>query len=164
MLLMLIGSVDHIVALLQLLQQLAHLVGRGLAVIVQADHNVAGAVMEAGHQRPMLAEVPGQVYGGDVPILPGQGGDHIKRIIRGAVVHQNDFIVIVRQCGHGAADFFHHGADGMGGMVAGDDKRNQLHFSSSSSLSMAMNSTSRYSPSSFTMSRNRPSVTKPAFS
>ena len=161
---MLIGGVDHVIALLQFGKEFAHLVGGGLPIVVQADHNVACAVVEAGHQRPVLTKIPGQVHGGDAPILPGQGGDHGKGIVRGAVVHQDDLIVIVRQRGHGAADFLHHCTDGVGGMVAGDNERNQFHFPFPSSLRIAMNITSLYSPSSFTISRKMPSVTKPAFS
>ena len=97
------------------------------------------------------------------PVLPGQGGDHGKGVIRGAVVHQDDLIVIFRQRGHGAADL-HHAADGVGGMVAGDNERNQLHLPFPSSLRIAMKITSLYSPSSFTMWRKMPSVMKPAFS
>ena len=164
MLLMLIGGVDHVIALLQLLKQLAHLIGGRLAVIVQADHNIPGAVVKTGHQRPVLTEVSGQVHGGDMTVLPCQGGDHSKGVVRGAIVHQNDLIVVFRQRGHGTPDLIHHAADGVGGMIAGDNERNQFHLTSSSSLNMAMKITSLYSPSSFTMWRKMPSVTKPAFS
>ena len=164
MLLVLIrGHGDVAVVLLEAREELADLVCRSLAVVIKADDKVPRAVAYARHERCVLAEVLCKVDGGDASVGERERGDDLKGIIRGAVVDQNYLIIILRERRHSIADLVHDNAYRVRGAVAGDHERYLFHLPLLSE-SMDMNTTSRNSPSSLTMSRNTPSVAKPAFS
>ena len=127
LLVMAVGGIGHVVALLQLGKQLAHLVGGGLAVVIQADHIVPPGVAQAGHNGCVLAKIFRQIHGADAPILPGQTLQNGKGAVGGAVVHQHDLVVILGKPRHSAVDFLHNPGDGMLRAVAGDHKRNKFH-------------------------------------
>ena len=122
-----IAGVNHIVAGIDLLQQLAHLIGGSLAVIVQTNNDVPAAFVEACHQRGMLPEVFGQIHPRHMIIRGHQRADRADGIIGRAIVDQNDLIVILRHRLHSGGDLRHHLPHRMLGTVAGDHIRNFLH-------------------------------------
>ena len=82
MLLVVIRSVDDVIARFDFFEELADLVRRGLAVVIKADEDIAAAVPDAAHQCRVLAEVLCKVDGGDVPVRFGERGDDRESIIR----------------------------------------------------------------------------------
>ena len=159
--LVLIGGINHVIALFNFLQQLAHLVGRSLAVIVKANNDVALAVAHAAHQSCVLAEVLGKVNGGDVAVCFCQCGNGLKGVVGRAVVYKDYLIVVALKLAHGAFYLLRHGADAVFRAVAGNNKGNKFH-SYASSLILAIKIISVNSPSSFTMSMKMPSTANPA--
>ena len=65
----------QVIARVNSFQQLAHLVGRGLAVVVQADDDITAALVEARHQRGMLAEVFRQIHAQHMGVRRHQAAD-----------------------------------------------------------------------------------------
>ena len=125
--LVIVAGVNDVVTFVDLVQQLAHLIGGGLAVIVQTDNDIPAAFVEACHQRSMLPEVFGQIHPGHMIIRGHQRTDCADGIIGRAIVDQNDLIVILRHRLHGGGDLRHHLPHRMLGTVAGDHIRNFLH-------------------------------------
>ena len=131
-----VGGVDHVIALLELFEELAHLVGGGLPVVVEADDIVARGVAQPAHQGRVLAEVFGQVDRGDARVLFRQAPDHPEGAVGRAVVDQHQLPAILGQGRHGLADLRRHAADRMLRAVAGDHEGYQFlffHHNSSSS-------------------------------
>ena len=119
----LITAVDHVVALLQLVNQGKHLVGGRLLVVVEGDHNVAGGVGVARHQRAVLSEVSGQINAEDVPVLAGEGLDQRPDLVGRIVVDENNFVVIAILPGfHRLDNLFYHGGQGIFRTEAGHDE------------------------------------------
>ena len=117
----------QVVAFRHLVDQLEALIGRGLAVVIQADDDVARHMVEAGHQRAVLAEVAAQIHKADGRILAAQGTNDLRGVVRAAVVDQHDLVIILISAGGNRfRQFLHHRADGLGGTVAGDDKGKKL--------------------------------------
>ena len=84
----------QIIAFSHLVDQLEALVGRGLAVIIQTDHNIAAHMMETGHQRAMLTKVTAEIHKYDRRIILAQSANHIRHIIRTAVIDQDDLMIV----------------------------------------------------------------------
>ena len=82
--------VDDVVALQGLAVKVGDLVGAVLQVAVHHHHPIAGAVMDAGGNRIMLAEIAGEVDGFDPAIERGHSADRLPGIVRTPVVDQND--------------------------------------------------------------------------
>ena len=122
-----IAGVDDVIALVNFCQQLADLVRRGLAVVVEADNDVSAALVKARHQRRMLAEVFRQIDAHDMAVRRHKAADRAEGIIRRAVVHQNDLVVILRQGLHGGGDLRHHTPHRMLGAIARNHVRYFLH-------------------------------------
>ena len=110
MLLVVIRSVDDVIARFNLLKELAGFVRGGLAVVIKADKDIPAAVPDAAHERRVLAEVLCKVDGGDVPVRFGERGDDRESIIRRGVVHEDDLILVGELC-HGALYLVHNAAD-----------------------------------------------------
>ena len=85
--LVIVAGVNDVVTFVDLVQQLAHLIGGGLAVIVQTDDNIAGTLVETSHQRGVLAEVFRQIDAHDMAVRRHKAADRAEGIIRRAVVH-----------------------------------------------------------------------------
>ena len=122
-----ITGVDDVVARVNSFQQLAHLVGRGLAVVVQADDDITAALVETRHQRGMLAEVFRQIHAQHMGVRRHQAADGANGIIRRAVIDEDDLVVILGHRLHCGGNFRHHAAHRMLGAVAGNHIRNFLH-------------------------------------
>lgn len=118
----LVVAVHHVVAFFQLVDQLEYLGGGGLSVVVEAYHVVAGGLAVAGHEGAVLPEVLGEADSLDAGVLGGEAPDDLPHVVGAAVVDQHDFVVGAGACGHGVADFLHHGRDGVLAAVAGNDE------------------------------------------
>ena len=117
-----VGGVDHIPALLHLVHQGEELAGGRLSVVVQGNDEISGTLPVSGHQGRMLAEVFRQVNAGNMGIGEGQSPDPGKDVVRGAVVNEDDFIVILRALPEGIANFIYHDFNGSFRAVAGNYK------------------------------------------
>ena len=129
---------DDVVAFLHLVDQLEALAGRGLAVVVQTNDDIALHLVEACHQRAVLAEIAAQIHKHHPGRLPGQRFQRARRVVRAAVVDQHDLVFIFRPGGKGVRQLLHHRADGMLGAVAGNDegKHRLVHRQNSSFLAL----------------------------
>ena len=130
MLLVVIRSVDDVIACIDLLKELADLVRRGLAVVIKADEDIPAAVPDAAHQCRMLAEVLREVDGSDVSVRFSERGNDRKGIVRRGVVHE-DNLILVGELRHGALYLVHNAADRLCRAVARDDKGYFAHLSHS---------------------------------
>ena len=130
MLLVVIRSVDDVIARFNLLKELAGFVRGGLAVVIKADEDIAAAVPDAAHQCRMLAEVLCKVDGSDVSVRFSERGNDRKGIVRRGVVHEDD-LILVGELRHGALYLVHNAADRLCRAVARDDKGYFAHLSHS---------------------------------
>ena len=121
-------GVDHVVALFELFDELPHLVTGGLAVVVEAHHDLPRAVAKPRHDGRVLAEIFCKVDGSDALVVLRHVTQDFKGIVRGAVVDQHEFRLIVRHLCHRAFQLLHDAADRVGGAVAGDHKGYKLHL------------------------------------
>ena len=117
---------NHVHRAVQRVHQLEHLIRRGLAVVVQADDDVALAGPVTGHEGGVLAEVADHAQALHPPVGGGQLLNDLPGVIRRVVVGQNHLKVVAAIGLHGAADVLHHGGEGLGAVVAGNDKTEQL--------------------------------------
>ena len=132
-----LGKYD-VVAFLHLVDQLEAFAGRGLAVVVQTDDDIALYLMKARHQRAVLAEIAAQIHKHHPGHLPRQRFQRARRVVRAAVVDQHDLIFVFGPGGKGVRQLLHHRADGMLGTVAGNDegKHRLVHRQNSSFLAL----------------------------
>ena len=124
-----IVTVHHIVAFLQLVHELEGLRGGSLAVVIEANHVVAGGLPVASHQRGMLPEVLGEANSLDTGVFGGKLPDDLPDVVGAAVVHQHNLVFGAGARRDGVADFLHDGADGVFAAVAGDYEREPHTFS-----------------------------------
>ena len=122
-----IAGVDDVAPLVELLQQPVDLIGRGLAVVVQADDDIAAALVEARHQRRMLAEIARQVDALDMRVGRDQAADRAQGVVGRAIVDKDDLIVILRQRFHFGRDLGHDLRERMLRPVARDHVGDFLH-------------------------------------
>jgi hypothetical protein len=75
-----------------------------LQVGVHGYDHVAARVLQAGEQRGLMPEVPGEADPADPRVLPTQLGEDGARSISIAVVHHND-LVVIREWAEDRTDF-----------------------------------------------------------
>ena len=110
--LVLIFRIDHIAAFLQSLHKISNGRCGSLPVIIHADQDLSLHLMEARHQRGVLSEIPGQIHSYDILLLVTKLPDHLKCVIRRAIIHQYDLIGIpLPELLHLLLDLFHHAFD-----------------------------------------------------
>ena len=120
-------GVDHVIAFLQLADELARLIAGGLAVVVQTDDDLARRVFEPRHEGRVLAEVFCKVHGGDVFVGLGHLPQDAERVVGGAVIDQDQLIVVARHCLHRGFELVRDAADRVCRAVAGDHKGYKRH-------------------------------------
>ena len=125
--LVVIVGVHDVIALVDLVQQLAYLVGGSLAVVIKAYDDISGTLVEACHQRGVLAEVFRQVHALHMGVRRHQLADGSDRIIGRTVVDQHDLVVVLGHRLHRCGQLLMHRRQRMLGAVARDHKRNFLH-------------------------------------
>ncbi len=89
----LVVAVDHVIAFFELVNELETFAGGGLAVVIEANHVVAGGLPVACHQGAMLSEVLGEADSLDVAVGSGEVLDGLPNVVGAAVVYQHDFVV-----------------------------------------------------------------------
>ena len=127
---MLVVAVNNVEAFFEFVYKFECFAGGCLAVVIEADHVIAGSLCVTSHECAMLAEVLGEADSLNVAVGGGKTLDDVPYAVGTAVVYKNDFVVGVGAGRDGFADFVHHGFDGVFAAVAGDYKR-ELHYKSS---------------------------------
>ena len=95
---------NQVAGVVKRVDQLEHLVGGGLSVVVKSDRDVARYERKARHYRRMLAEVAREVNALDVRIFLGKLCDSVKHLVGRAVVYE-DYLVIVSAVRLNGADY-----------------------------------------------------------
>lgn len=83
----------HVIALFRHADQTRDLLRRVLQIGVQRNHQIAGHLVETGHDRRVLAIVAVQQNGDDVAVrLFRRRGQHVRGVVAAAIVDEDDFI------------------------------------------------------------------------
>ncbi len=116
-------AVDHVVPVAPALEHPVEQVERVLPVCVEDHHHLAARNLQAGAERSLLAEVPGELQVVDVADL-GDAEDLLARGVSAAVVHHHD-LEAVAQGGQAGRERGQEGAGVLGLVVHGHDRRDR---------------------------------------